>query len=35
VFINGVATPLPGFQRTRMLEAIGRFASSLNKRVCF
>ena len=36
VFINGVATPLPGFQRTRMLgEAIGRFASSLNKRVLF
>ncbi|MBE9811750.1 3-carboxyethylcatechol 2,3-dioxygenase, partial [Escherichia coli] len=28
VFINGVATPLPGFQRTRMLgEAIGRFTS--------
>lgn len=26
VFINGVATPLPGFQRTRMLgEAMGRF----------
>ena len=36
VFINGVAAPLPGFQRTRMLgEAIGRFASSLNKRVLF
>lgn len=36
VFINGVATPLPGFQRTRLLgEAIGRFASSLNKRVLF
>ena len=34
VFINGVATPLPGFQRTRMLgEAIGRFTSTLNKRV--
>lgn len=36
VFINGVATPLPGFQRTRMLgEAIGRFTSTLNKRVLF
>lgn len=34
VFINGVATPLPGFQRTRMLgEAMGRFLSTLNKRV--
>ena len=34
VFINGVATPLPGFQRTRMLgEAMERFLSTLNKRV--
>ena len=34
VFINGVASPLPGFQRTRMLgEAIGRFLTTLNKRV--
>lgn len=34
VFINGVAPPLPSFQRTRLLgEAIGRFARSLNKRV--
>ena len=34
VFINGVATPLPGFQRPRMLgEAMGRFLSTLNKRV--
>lgn len=34
IFINGVATPLPGFQRTRMLgEAMGRFLSTLNKRV--
>lgn len=34
VFINGVATPLPGFQRTRMLgEAMGHFLSTLNKRV--
>lgn len=34
VFINGVAPPLPGFQRTRLLgEAIGRFARGLNKRV--
>lgn len=36
VFINGVATPLPGFQKTRMLgEAIGRFTSTLNKRSLF
>lgn len=34
VFINGVATPLPGFHRTRMLgEAMGHFLSTLNKRV--
>jgi 2,3-dihydroxyphenylpropionate 1,2-dioxygenase len=34
VFINGVAAPLPGFQRTRMLgEAMGRFLTTLNKRV--
>ncbi|KRW61058.1 3-carboxyethylcatechol 2,3-dioxygenase [Pseudomonas sp. TTU2014-080ASC] len=34
VFINSVATPLPGFQRARLLgEAIGRWASSLDKRV--
>ncbi|WP_434669396.1 2,3-dihydroxyphenylpropionate/2,3-dihydroxicinnamic acid 1,2-dioxygenase [Klebsiella sp. B345] len=34
VFINGVATPLPGFQRTRMMgEAMGQFLSTLNKRV--
>ncbi len=34
VFINGVAAPAAGFQRTRMLgEAIGRFLTTLNKRV--
>ncbi|HBW1532123.1 TPA: 3-carboxyethylcatechol 2,3-dioxygenase, partial [Klebsiella quasipneumoniae subsp. similipneumoniae] len=34
VFINGVAAPLPGFQRTRQLgEAMGRFLNTLNKRV--
>lgn len=34
VFINAVATPLPSFQRARLLgEAIGRFARSLDKRV--
>ncbi|MBW7984046.1 2,3-dihydroxyphenylpropionate/2,3-dihydroxicinnamic acid 1,2-dioxygenase [Enterobacillus tribolii] len=34
VFINGVAPPLPGFQRTRLMgEAIGRFLSTLNQRV--
>ncbi|WP_065760703.1 3-carboxyethylcatechol 2,3-dioxygenase [Pseudomonas defluvii] len=34
VFINSVATPLPSFQRARLLgEAIGRWASSLDKRV--
>ncbi|HEY4467621.1 MAG TPA: 3-carboxyethylcatechol 2,3-dioxygenase [Klebsiella sp.] len=34
VFINGVAPPLPGFKRTRLLgEAIGNFARSLDKRV--
>ncbi|EOW3012519.1 2,3-dihydroxyphenylpropionate/2,3-dihydroxicinnamic acid 1,2-dioxygenase [Escherichia coli] len=33
---HGFAQPLPGFQRTRMLgEAIGRFTSTLNKRVLF
>lgn len=36
VFINSVAVPLPGFQRTRLLgEAIGRYARSLGKRVLF
>lgn len=36
VFINSVAIPLPGFQRTRLLgEAIGRWAQTLNKRVLF
>lgn len=34
VFINGVAVPLPTFQRARMLgEAIGRFAYQQKKRV--
>ncbi|HLV17807.1 MAG TPA: 3-carboxyethylcatechol 2,3-dioxygenase, partial [Pseudomonas sp.] len=34
VFINSVATPLPSFQRARLLgEAIGRWASGLDKRV--
>lgn len=34
VFINAVATPLPSFQRARLLgEAVGRFARSLDKRV--
>lgn len=34
VFINAVATPLPSFQRARLLgAAIGRFARSLDKRV--
>ncbi|EMM6761293.1 MAG: 2,3-dihydroxyphenylpropionate/2,3-dihydroxicinnamic acid 1,2-dioxygenase [Klebsiella michiganensis] len=34
VFINGVAAPLPGFRRTRMLgEAVGRFLTTLDKRV--
>ncbi|MCM6270679.1 3-carboxyethylcatechol 2,3-dioxygenase [Klebsiella pneumoniae] len=34
VFINGVAAPLPGFQRTRLLgEAMGRFLNTLNKRL--
>lgn len=34
VFINAVATPLPSFQRARLLgEAIGRFARGLDKRV--
>jgi 2,3-dihydroxyphenylpropionate 1,2-dioxygenase len=36
VFINGVAVPLPGFQRARLLgEAIGRFARGTGKRVLF
>lgn len=36
VFVNGVAVPLPGFQRARLLgEAIGRFARSTGKRVLF
>jgi 2,3-dihydroxyphenylpropionate 1,2-dioxygenase len=36
VFINSVATPLPSFQRARLLgEAIGRWAQSLNQRVLF
>lgn len=36
VFVNGVAPPLPSFQRTRLLgEAIGRFARGLDKRVLF
>ena len=34
VFINGVATPLPGFQRM-LGETVGRFTSTLNKRVLF
>lgn len=34
VFINSVATPLPSFQRARLLgEAIGSWASGLDKRV--
>lgn len=34
VFINGVAKPLPSFQRARLLgEAIGEFAKNLNKRI--
>ncbi|SDP36567.1 3-carboxyethylcatechol 2,3-dioxygenase [Ectopseudomonas guguanensis] len=34
VFINSVATPLPSFQRARLLgEAIGRFARATGKRV--
>ncbi|MBT8767694.1 3-carboxyethylcatechol 2,3-dioxygenase [Metapseudomonas boanensis] len=36
VFINSVATPLPSFQRARLLgEAIGRFARTLDQRVLF
>lgn len=36
VFVNGVAVPLPGFQRARLLgEAIGCFARSTGKRVLF
>ncbi|WAB99755.1 3-carboxyethylcatechol 2,3-dioxygenase [Pseudomonas putida] len=36
VFINAVAVPLPNFQRARMLgQAIGRWASKLDKRVLF
>lgn len=34
VFINGVAVPLPGFRRARLLgESIGRFVHKLDKRV--
>lgn len=34
VFVNGVAKPLPSFQRARLLgEAVGRFAGGLDKRV--
>jgi 2,3-dihydroxyphenylpropionate 1,2-dioxygenase len=36
VFINSVATPLPSFQRARLLgEAIGQWAGLLGKRVLF
>lgn len=36
VFINSVATPLPSFQRARLLgETIGQWASLLDKRVLF
>lgn len=36
VFINGVAAPLPSFQRARLLgEAIGSFARGTGKRVLF
>lgn len=36
VFINGVAVPLPSFQRARLLgDAIGNFARSTGKRVLF
>lgn len=36
VFINSVATPLPSFQRARLLgEAIGQWARLLDKRVLF
>ncbi|MFV3411146.1 3-carboxyethylcatechol 2,3-dioxygenase [Pseudomonas sp. NY15436] len=36
VFVNGVAVPLPSFERARRLgEAIGRFARSTGKRVLF
>lgn len=36
VFINSVAIPLPSFQRARLLgQAIGQWASTLNKRVLF
>lgn len=36
VFVNSVATPLPSFQRARLLgEAIGQWARSLDKRVLF
>ncbi len=34
VFVNGVAKPLPSFQRARLLgEAVGRFARGLDQRV--
>lgn len=36
VFVNSVATPLPGFKRARLLgEAIGRFTQTLGQRVLF
>lgn len=36
VFVNGVAVPLPSFQRARLLgEAIGRYTKRLGKRVLF
>jgi 2,3-dihydroxyphenylpropionate 1,2-dioxygenase len=36
VFINGVAPPMPGFRRARLMgEAVGRFTRSLNQRVLF
>lgn len=36
IFINGVAPPMPSFQRARLLgEAVGRFAKGLNQRVLF
>lgn len=36
IFINSVATPLPSFQRARLLgEAIGQWARLLNRRVLF
>lgn len=36
IFVNGFATPLPSFQRVRLLgEAVGKFARILNKRILF